>query len=278
MENIAKPVDLAEIIKKVIHNIEFNNKGYNGKKLFEEFNLEDFDYTHKYHKLYGENSDVIKFISFCLRNFWAELATKEINKDIWEEEFKTFNFLKVMFGKINALIEAYDELFQRDKTEVAFSLFRNYIELSSILFASSLDYTFFRKYTLGIESNPEYTQHWFKNLKPQAIVKLLKGLNKGNNKLTLPEHFIETFSGNQRTKLYEFTSAISHSRFSHIVPSIEQDLNYYRIVATDFLVESTLLIHSMNHQNIAHGNDKEPRKLQIIAGVWFEVLYQNILK
>lgn len=270
-------IDIIRIIEESIAKNEANNIGPNGGKIFAEFKNEDFEFIFNYTKIYGRDIDVVKFISFCIKDFWGILSRAEINKDLWGKNFVSFNFLKVLICKLCSIIDSYDELLQKGKVDEALSLFRNYLELSSILFASSVDIDFFNKYTLELESNDDYIRFWYSHLKPSQVVKKLKLIKKSSGDKMI-NYYIERFTGRQREVLYAYSSSVSHGKFSHITRIESEEENDILVTATDFLVNSTLLIHLINYNYICYHSDKEERKLQIISGIWLEILYKHLLK
>jgi hypothetical protein len=270
-------IDILKIIKETIDENELSNIGLNGGKAFTEFTKEDFTPFFKFVSLYGEKINVVKFISFCMSDFWYTLTKCIIKGNIWGKDFIHFNYLEVLIHKLNEIVISFDELFQKDRYDEAFSLYRNYIELSSILVASTLDEEFFNKYTSESESNSELIKLWFSDLKPKKVVEKLISL-KVNVNNPFMEYTINHFTGNQREKLYSYTSSISHSNFSHIINTKKNEVNNISMMVIDNLVHSTLAIHLTNYNYLKYDSDKEERKLQIIAGIWIKILYGHLLK
>lgn len=272
-----KPIDILEIVKGAIYKNELHNIGPNGGKAFAEFTNEDFTPIFNYVSLYGTKINVVKFTSYCIRDFWSSFHKCKFKGVIWKKDFVQFNYLEVIIHKLNDIVISFDELFQKDRFDEAFSLFRNYIELSSIFFASLIDEDFFNKYTLESESNEEYIKLWYKNLRPKKVVEKINGLTgKKNNPFI--DYSIERFAGFQREKLYSYTSSISHGQFSHIINSKNNEENEMAIMAIDYLANSTLLINLINHNYMEYASDKEERKLQITMQIWIDILYEHILK
>lgn len=273
---IEKSIDLISILEEAINKNELYNTGTNGEKLFSEFTKEDFSEILNYVEVYGKKINAIKFISYCVREFWNHFNHCNFNKHLWEKNFVKFNYLEVIINKLQEIVFSYDELFQKDRFDEAFSLFRNYVELSSILFASSIDIDFFNKYTSKSESNDEYKKLWFRYLKPQKVVELLKKHPRKTNE-QLINYAVGRFAGFQREKLYNYTSSITHGKFSHIIDLEKKEQNEISIMVIDYLVNSTLLIHLVTHGYIEYPSEKEERKLHILVQIWIEILYKHLL-
>lgn len=277
VEMTENSINILEIIEKAINENELRNIGINGEKVFSEFTKEDFTPIYNYVNLYGNKINVLKFISYCICDFWSDFHKCQFKGYLWEKDFVKYNYLEVIIHKLYEIIISYDELFQKDRFDEALSLFRNFVELSSTLFASSIDKNFFDKYTSESESNEEYIKLWFKHLRPKRIVEKLNAL-KGTTNSSLMDYSIERFAGFQREKLYSYTSSISHGKFSHIIDSSKSERNEIFIMTIDYLINSTMVIHLVNYKYINYVSDKSERKLQIIMQIWIEVLYKHLLK
>lgn len=263
------------IIKLLEESIEENESQLNGGKVFSEFKKEDFNFIFDYVELNGNDLNVVEFVSFCICKFWDIISTIKYKEEFWGRKFIEFNFLELLLSKAENILFSYNLLIKSKQYEQAFSIFRNYIEISSIIFACSLDKDFFEKYTSNIETEQEDIEMWFKYLKPSKVSNFLKS-RKGKDINQIENYSIDRFTGEQRATLYKFTSEISHAKFKSLKNN--KDFNEMMVLSTDFLVNSTLLIHIINYEKLQYNSDKDERKLQIIVNLWIKLLYGHILK
>ncbi len=270
-------IDILEIIKIEIVNLDRINKGPNGEKILQDFSLKDYTPLIEYTRSFGNDVNIIDFVTYGILDFWSNLSKADISKDLWGHNFEGFNFLEVCIDKLSKVIESYFELLIKGKRDEALSIFRNYIELVSILFASTIDYDFFKNYTTNTSNNVEYLKQWYKHLQPQKVVNKLNMLKEdASSKLDI--YCIERFIGTQRDLLYEYTSSICHAKFSHLTnPDVKKEVEMLNL-ATDFLFNSSQIILIANFDYIKFESDKEISKFSITNKIWIEFLYKHLLR
>src|SRR5690625_4970121 len=130
------------------------------------YQIDDFKLLQEYQNQF-ENKEEIElrnFSIFCYVNSWKILSEAEFKNN------EKGNFNSILTKKLSEIIFSFNLLIQTNKIDEAFAVFRMYIELTSIFFASSIDNDVFKDYTKD-DLNTEYLTHWFKKLKPSIIVK-----------------------------------------------------------------------------------------------------------
>ncbi|MBT3206969.1 MAG: hypothetical protein HN704_13310 [Bacteroidetes bacterium] len=278
-------MELLKIIESEIDKINKYNIGPNGKKIFTDFEKGDYDYILKYQEVYYNNFSIPKFMSFCYKNIWDEISNLNIKKSLWEYKTEEKSFLKAILNRLSIIIEVYTDLIRENKNYDALVVFRSYMELSSILFACTLDFEFYYNYIKEL-ADEDYLKHWFKKLKPAVVKKTLKNLHVKANKKTNNENYdnrynlenlVKVFVGKQKDLLYEYTSSISHGKYNILKHAENKVINDYLIMATDFLANTTTLLGITTYDNLEH-KEREESKHNITSAVWFQIYYNHILK
>lgn len=187
------------IIKKELENILLREKQFQNKinKLSKKSNsliIEDYDSFEKVinnillnesgiFKLnfvkYSKESESYHFLFKIVLAYNIKIYNSLIEKIhtntfySWEEENKEKDIFIILMYKqnINSLVSAYQLLCENLNFQ-SMQLLRGYIESSAILYLSLLDFNFLKEY-LNSEnvSDSEYTQMWFKKLKPSVVKK-----------------------------------------------------------------------------------------------------------
>lgn len=277
-----KELNLLQIIETEIFENEKSNIGPNGDKAFPEFKINDFTYLFEYKGFGKKSKSVNHFISFCIKNIWYDINNLTFQNQLWDYDFEGLNFLTLFFERITEIVEAYFLLLDAGHINQSQTVFRNYLELISILFACKMDKEFFFNYIDNFETEQEYTKHWYKKLKPEKVKKLLKSVvNKNDTRLisqNFLKHSIKVFTGEQRELLYSYSSSIAHARFDLLKSNNEKSESDILNISTDFLVNSTSLIKLIFFDEIRFKNSKIERSHQIVFGIWSKVLYNHILK
>ncbi|MFT6963146.1 MAG: hypothetical protein ACJAWV_002880, partial [Flammeovirgaceae bacterium] len=179
----------------------------------------------------------------------------------------------------------YTELVKEGKNYDALVTFRSYMELSSILFACTLDFEFYSNYIKEL-ADEDYIRFWFRKLKPEEVKKNLKNLHvKSNEDLNNSdydnrynlENLVKVFTGEQRDLLYKFTSSISHGQYKVLKDIENSEITNYLLMASDFLANTTTLLKVTTYDNLEH-KEKEEFKHEITHSVWIQILYNHLLK
>lgn len=269
---INKKINLIQIIED---EIKSNNSVF-CKADFPVLNNNDFDYIFGYVNKHSNNIEVFKFITYCVKNIWKELSELEISRNLWDDDL---SFLNLLFKRIYQVSDSYFILIENNKNQDALTVFRGYIELTSILFGCCLDKEFYLNYIKDIDNVEEYKRHWFKKLKPEQVKKTIKNINT-QQRLYSSHYYDDTknfFVGNQREIIYSYVSAICHGRFSQVKDNDLKQENELIIYSTDYLVNSMITIKQLTHNYCHYKNSIIERKHQIVMGIWVKILYENIL-
>lgn len=248
------------------------------------FKLEDFDYLVKYGAKYKYNFKTTKFIDFCASSVLQELASKEQRKSIWYWENVNDNFIVPQLKYLSELILSYNQLKDINQNKTAFIVFRSYIEISSQLYACLLDLEFYRKYTSN-SLNDEYREHWFRHLKPEKVLSVLRRLNQelkseykktGTYVLGDLRGFIYPFESIQRDELYQRLSAFSHGKYDSIEQKLNKtELNELNWRISEFLMSSINLLEISTDHYLAKSEQFDSRKHVILQQVWHSIKYKN---
>lgn len=273
-----KRIDLIKIIENEIIKNEIINQRLPLEERLLEFKKEDYDYIFTYIERNGNSVEIFHFISFCMNKMWKELSNLDISKNLWDKEFDNINFVNILFIKISNIVESFDILLHKEKNREALSILRNFIEITSILFACVIDQTYFNDYIEGVDKSADH-KHWRKNLSPTVLKDRLTAIKSNLTNNNFIDYSISRFTSEQRNNLYKYTSLISHAKFSQIIENNRSEENEILLHGIDFLVNTTLLIQLITYDYIQYDsiNSQMERKHQITFGIWHEILYKNIL-
>ncbi len=274
---------LVDIIKEEID--EWNLKE---KKIPQEnymlFKIEDFDYLLKYVEKYGNDYETTKFIDFCAAQVLAEIANQEQRKSIWYWESINDDFFIPHLKYLYELINLYNELKINKQNKLAYSIFRTYIEVSSQFYACLLDFEFYKKYTTN-KIDDEYRKYWFKHLKPERVLSVLRKLNQelkieykktGSFAIGDLRGYIYPFESEYRYKLYEKLSSFSHGNYESIKYELtNEEINELNWRITEFLVCSINLIGLSSDHFLSNNGKFDRRKHVIFQQVWYSIKYKN---
>lgn len=246
------------------------------------FTLEDFDYLIKYYKRYGDEFNTTKFIDFCSLYVLKELASSSQKRSIWYWEDIDEDFIIPQFNYLSSLIKAYIELKDNQEYEVAYIIFRSFIEVSTQFYACFLDLEFFKKY-LSEDIQEEYRKHWFKHLKPKKVISVLRRLKidlnterkrTGNYSPDLRD-FIYPFESELRSTLYENLSSFTHGKYKRVNYEMDQvEIMEFNWRITEYLVSSISLLNSASEHFLIHGHF-DTRKHVILQQIWYSIKYKS---
>ena len=178
--------------------------------------------------------------------YWLKEADQNITKD----------FLPAQVKLLTDTLESYMALLKAENFLQALILFRSYIEYSSQLYASLMDYDFFQKYTgMGV-MDEEYKRLWFSSLKPAKVLETIRNMNAEINKLLKEKKIVygknaqyrrefQPFDSKLRGLLYKDLSGLAHG--SHRSLTRNDDVKLYALVwlCTSYLVESQAVIDEL---------------------------------
>lgn len=246
------------------------------------FKIEDFDYLEKYYNNYGSEFETTKFIDFCSTIVLAELASLTQRRSIWYWEGIEKDFIIPQLNFLSSLAHSYVKLKDNKEYKVAFIVFRSFIEVSSQFYACFLDLDFFKKY-LSEEINDDYRKHWFKNLKPEKVLSVLRRINqdyKTEVKKTGIDHgdmraIIYPFESEQRNFLYQQLTSYTHGKYEVINNKINiTEIKELKWRITEYIVSAINLIAIISRHFLT--NEKfDRRKHVIFQQIWYSIKYKN---
>lgn len=177
----------------------------------------------------------------------------------WEkdaDESKTKTFLPAQTKLLHDTLNSYMALLKTENFLQALILFRSYIEYSSQLYASLLDYEFFKKYTGSGMMEEEYKKLWFSSLKPAKVLATIKTMHSEINSLlkekkidyagnAVYRRIFHPFDSEMRGYLYGTLSGLAHGSHSYVTK--HDDVKLYALVwlCTTYLVESQVVIDEL---------------------------------
>ncbi len=111
------------------------------------FKIKDYNYLPSFLNEFNQKFDIYKFITYSNVLIWREISEYKQRKSIWYWKGESNEaFLKNQLLTIRDLLDSYLILIKSKNYKSAFILFRTYIELSAQLFASLIDFEFYKKY------------------------------------------------------------------------------------------------------------------------------------
>ncbi|MBL3658767.1 hypothetical protein [Fulvivirga sediminis] len=252
-------------------------------KDYENFELKDFDYLADYYEKYGQEFELTKFMDFCASRVLEELASSVQRRSIWYWEEFNEDFIIPQFKYLSSLIKSYLYLKDGKEYKVAFIVIRTFIEVSSQFYSCFLDFEFFKKYlSEGIQD--EYRNHWFKHLKPEKVLSVLRRMNqdlrkeyKKDGEYTLGDlrAFIYPFESEQREMLYEILTSYAHGKHDVIISNLTRDkMNELNLRITEYIVSSINMLNIASNHFLDNTNC-DTRKHVILQQVWHSIKYKN---
>ena len=242
-------------------NILFQKGANASKKELPLFTIADYTYLDESQTYYGEFS-VPYFLSFSILKDLGNRIRNPYLAAIWywkkdSDKNQATDFLPIQSKLMYDTLESYTSLLKSGKYLQALILFRSYIEYSSQLYASLLDYDFFQKYASNEFLDEEYKQLWFSSLKPIKVLSKIKGMHEEINQLLNDEKMFYTtksyymglfrpFDSNLRGMLYSSLSSLAHGSYPALVKN--DDVKLYALVwlCTTYLVESHAIIDQIS--------------------------------
>jgi|GEM_PF-2090798 len=243
-------------------NVLFQRGANISKKEFKPFTIADYTYLDESQAYFGVFS-VPYFLSFSiLKDLENRINNPYLGGAIWywekdSDPDRAIGFLPTQSKLMYDTLEAYISLLKSEKFLQALILFRSYIEYSSQLYASILDYDFFQKYTTVENLNEDFKQLWFSSLKPSKVLTKIKSIHKEINELLNDEklfynersyymQFFRPFDSKLRGVLYSSLSSLAHGSYSALVKN--NDVKLYALVwlCTRYLVESQVIIDQLS--------------------------------
>ena len=192
-------------------------------------------------------------------------------------------FYNTSFKYLSSLVKSYIDLKSKGEYKVAYIVFRSFIEVSSQFYACFLDLEFFKKY-LSEKKQDEYRKHWFKHLKPEKVLSVLRKMNqdlrkeyKKNDRYTLGDMraFIYPYESEQREALYEFLTSYAHGKYEAINVDLEEDkINELNWRITEYIVTSINLLNIVSNHFLDTSNC-DTRKHIILQQIWYSIKYKN---
>ena len=256
-------VNVRKFICKEIErlNILFQKGANASKKELPPFTIADYTYLDESQTYYGEFS-VPYFLSFSILKDLGNRIRNPYLAAIWywkkgSDKNQTTDFLPIQSKLMYDTLESYISLLKSGKYLQALILFRSYIEYSSQLYASLLDYDFFQKYASNELLDEEYKQLWFSLLKPVKVLSKIKNIHEEINQLLSDEKMFYTtksyymglfrpFDSNLRGMLYSSLSSLAHGSYPALVKN--DDVKLYALVwlCMTYLVESHTIIDQIS--------------------------------
>lgn len=256
-------VNVREIIGKEVErlNILFQKGANVSKKKLPPFTIADYTYLDESQSYYGKFSTPY-FLSFSILKDLENRKHNPYLAAIWywkkdSDKSLTADFLPTQSKLMYDTLESYVLLLKSGKHLQALILFRSYIEYSSQLYASLLDYDFFQKYADNELLDDEYKQLWFSSLKPVKVLSKIKGMHKEISQLLNDEKMFYTsksyymgmfhpFDSDLRGMLYSTLSGLAHGSYPALVKN--DDVKLYALVwlCMTYLVESHAIIDQIS--------------------------------
>lgn len=256
-------INIREFIHEEIEksNALFQRGASISKKEFKPFTFADYTYLDESQEYFGKFS-VPYFLSFSILKDLENRMNNPYLGAIWywkkdSDPDKTIGFLPMQSKLMYDTLESYVSLLKSEKFLQALILFRSYIEYSSQLYASILDYDFFQKYTTNENLDENFKQLWFNSLKPSKVLTKIKSMHKEINQLLNDEKLFYTtksfymrifhpFDSELRGMLYSSLSSLAHGSYSALVKN--NDVKLYALVwlCTIYLVESHVIIDQIS--------------------------------
>lgn len=250
---------ICEEIEKL--NILFQKGANVSKKKLGLFTIADYTYLDESQTYYGKFA-VPYFLSFSILKDLENRIHSPYLEAIWywkkdSDKSQTTDFLPIQFKLIYDTLESYISLLKSGKHLQSLILFRSYIEYSSQLYASLLDYDFFQKYANNELLDEEYKQLWFNSLKPVKVLSKIKGMHKEISQLLNDEKIFYTsksyhmgmfrpFDSDLRGMLYSSLSSLAHGSYPALVKNDEVKLYALVWLCTAYLVESHAIIDQLS--------------------------------
>lgn len=230
-----------------------------GKRI-KPFAIKDYTYLKESQKYFGMFTvpyfltyAVFKDIEFRILNpypgtiwYWK--------KDV--DSNKTKDFLPTQSRLLYDTLNSYMRLLKAENQLQALVLFRSYIEYSSQLYASLLDFEFFKKYAGLKLMDEDYKQLWFNSLKPAKVLSRIKSIHSEINQLIKENKIVhlgnpiyrllfKPFDSDLRGLLYGSLSELSHGSYLTLIKRDQTDLYALVWLCTTYLVESYALIDEL---------------------------------
>lgn len=246
-------------IKKL--NILFQKGAEISKKKIEPFVIDDYTYLEESIK-YFDGFSIPYLLSYSVLKDIEYRIKNPIPGNIWywkndADPNNTANFLPLQFELMYDTLDSYITLLRSEKFLQALILFRSYIEYSSQLYASLLDYDFFKKYANNEALDEEYKRLWFNSLKPAKVLSQIRNIHIEINQLlqkgeieygknAIYRRIFQPFDSNLRGILYSTLSSLAHGSYPSLVKHDEVKL--YALVwhCSSYLVESQSVIDEIS--------------------------------
>lgn len=251
---------ICEEIEKL--NILFQKGANTSKKKLNLFTIADYTYLDESQAYYDREFAVPYFLSFSILKDLENRIHNPYLAAIWywkedSDKTQTTDFLSIQSKLMYNTLDSYISLLKSGRYLQALILFRSYIEYSSQLYASLLDYDFFQKYANSELLDEEYKQLWFNSLKPVKVLSKIKGMHKEISQLLNNEEMFYTsksyymgmfrpFDSDLRGMLYSSLSSLAHGSYPALVKN--DDVKLYALVwlCTVYLVESHAIIDQLS--------------------------------
>jgi len=248
------------------------------------FKIKDYNYLPSFLSEFNQKFDIYKFITYSNVFIWREISEYKQRKSIWYWKGESNEaFLKNQLLTIRDLLDSYLILIKSKNYKSAFILFRTYIELSAQLFASLIDFEFYKKYTKDL-LDEDYQNHWFRYLKPEKVLSNLRRINSEFKKEKKEQGFVVLgdlraitfpFESGVRKILYNDFSNFSHGNYYQISTLEKAKIENYLHMTTDYISTVTSLLKMAMVHYLINDKNVDERKHIITLSIWTKVNYRK---
>jgi hypothetical protein len=262
-------IHISEIVDKIIE--EWNVHERKAREInpkIKPFCKDDFNYPFSCIQYVGsiEKVNIESLIIFSNANIWEDLSLYQSRKSIWYwEGIDDSGFIVNMNQYINNIIQSFLALIREDQIISAFMIFRVYVEVSCLFFASLLDVDFYNSYVNQL-TGKEYVDEWYKSLRPSKVQKFLKNLQEKSSIDNNIPSLQYPFHSPLREKLYEELSSYCHGKYS-IIDSREIKGQLLWMIC-EYLSYSTSNLRIMSKHFLKNSFDIDERKHLFILSLW----------
>ncbi|ANI88268.1 hypothetical protein A9P82_02480 [Arachidicoccus ginsenosidimutans] len=252
-------IEVNEFIALEINELNhaFRQGSILANKEFAPFTINDYKYVKESQDYFGVFA-VPYFLTYSIYRDIENRINHSYLKEVWfwikdAEDNRPKDFLPIQTKLLRDTLNSYMALLKSGNHLQALILFRSYIEYSSQLYASLLDYDFFLKYTGSGIVEEEYQRLWFSTLKPSKVLAKIKSMHTEINSLlkdkkidygmnALYRRIFNPFDSKLRGYLYSELSRLAHG--SHSAVTTHDEVKLYALVwlCTSYLVESHVVI------------------------------------